>query len=116
MGEFVQVIGKVGMCKKETMAPGQTAGAKKKGGEQKKKKDEGKKEEKKEAAAPPPPPKKKEHPYKIMDKEAPSPFIMDAWKKTYSNARNYDDAMNKFWETFDKEGWSLWYQTYNYNE
>lgn len=115
--EFKQVIGTVNMCKKETMAEGQTASSGKKGGGKKNegKKKEGKKEAKKEAA-PPPPPKKTEHPYKIMDKQAPSPFSMDAWKKTYSNARNYDDAMNKFWETFDKAGWSLWYQTYNYNE
>lgn len=24
--------------------------------------------------------------------------------------------MNKFWELFDAEGWSLWEQNYNYNE
>ena len=60
--------------------------------------------------------KKVEHPYKIMDREAKSPFSMDAWKKTYSNAASYDVAMATFWETFDAEGWSLWAQNYNYNE
>jgi len=113
--EFVQVVGKVNLAKKETLAEGQKAsgGGKKKGGDKK----GGDKKEKKADAPPPPAPKKKtEHPYKIMDKEAPSPFIMDAWKKTYSNASSYDAAMATFWETFDKEGWSLWYQVYNYND
>lgn len=108
--EFKQVVGQVNMCKKEVMAPGQKAG----GGGGKKGGDGAKKE--KAAAPAPAPAKKAEHPYKIMDKEAPSAFSMDAWKKTYSNAKSLDEAMNKFWEMFDSEGWSLWFQTYNYNE
>jgi len=114
--QFVSVLGKVNMCKKETMAAGQTAA---KGGGGKKNKGGGEKKDKKKekaSSAPPPAPKKTEHPYKIMDRESPSKFSMDAWKKTYSNARDYKAAMNTFWETFDKEGWSLWLQTYNYNE
>jgi len=109
--EFKKVLGDVVMCKKETMAAGQAAPkaeASNKGGK--------KKDKKPAADAPPPAPKKVDHPYKIMDKEAPSKFIMDAWKKTYSNCESYDTAMATFWETFDKEGYSLWYQTYNFNE
>jgi len=109
--EFEQVVGKVPMCKKEATAPGQSGSAGKKGG-----KKGGAKKEKAAAPAPPPAPKKVEHPYKIMDKEAPSKFSMDAWKKTYSNSRDYNETMNQFWDLFDKEGWSLWLQTYNYNE
>ena len=115
--EFVQVVGKVTLCKKELLAKGQTAG-----GAAPKKADAGgkKKEEKKEAApAPEPeaaPVKKEEHPYKIMDKESPSPFIMDAWKKQYSNAASYDDAMKWFWENYDANGYSLWLQNYKYQE
>eukprot|EP00549_Striatella_unipunctata_P011610 CAMPEP_0118695642 /NCGR_PEP_ID=MMETSP0800-20121206/13320_1 /TAXON_ID=210618 ORGANISM="Striatella unipunctata, Strain CCMP2910" /NCGR_SAMPLE_ID=MMETSP0800 /ASSEMBLY_ACC=CAM_ASM_000638 /LENGTH=414 /DNA_ID=CAMNT_0006594497 /DNA_START=56 /DNA_END=1300 /DNA_ORIENTATION=+ len=113
---FKAVVGEVTMCKKELLAPGQEAKKEaKKGGNAKK--SEGKKKDKKEAApAPPPAPKKVEHPYKVMDKESPSAFNMDAWKKTYSNAKSYDEAMEKFWSTFDPEGWSLWFQVYNYNE
>merc|ERR1712154_398165 len=37
-------------------------------------------------------------------------------KKTYSNAPTYDAAMEAFWSTFDMDGWSLWYQNYNYND
>lgn len=50
------------------------------------------KEEKKKAA---------EHPLKIMDRDAPSAFVMDTWKKTYSNASSYDAAMDEFWKVFD---------------
>lgn len=120
--EFAQVIGQVTLCKKELMAPGQDApksgggggakGGKKDGGAKK----EAKKEKKEEEAPAPAPEKKQEHPYKIMDKEAPSPFILDAWKKQYSNAPTYEVAMDWFWENFDAEGWSLWYQAYNYQE
>mmetsp|Transcript_932 Transcript_932/g.1409 ORF Transcript_932/g.1409 Transcript_932/m.1409 type:complete len:417 (-) Transcript_932:448-1698(-) len=116
--EFVAVIGKVTPCKKEMTAAGQEA-PKAKGGEQGKKKGgkgKGKKEKKEDAPAAPAPVKKVEHPYKIMDKESPSKFSMDSWKKSYSNSTSYDAAMNTFWSTFDAEGWSLWHQNYNYNE
>jgi elongation factor 1-gamma len=125
--EFQQVIGTVNLCKKELTAPGQetsaaaaasTGNKKEEGGKKKEKKEDKKAKEAPVDDAPPAaaPEKKAEHPYKIMDKEEPSPFSMDAWKKTYSNAATYEEAMNTFWETFDSNGWSLWYQTYNYNE
>jgi elongation factor 1-gamma len=129
--EFQAVIGTVTMCKKELLAPGQTATTtasgkdKDKGSndkqEGKDKKDGGKAKDKKkdeddDAPLEPPPEKKAEHPYKIMDRDSPSPFIMDVWKKTYSNATSYDTAMEEFWTMYDMEGWSLWYQNYNYQE
>eukprot|EP00594_Rhizosolenia_setigera_P013081 CAMPEP_0178957772 /NCGR_PEP_ID=MMETSP0789-20121207/11135_1 /TAXON_ID=3005 /ORGANISM="Rhizosolenia setigera, Strain CCMP 1694" /LENGTH=411 /DNA_ID=CAMNT_0020640129 /DNA_START=110 /DNA_END=1345 /DNA_ORIENTATION=- len=114
--EFKKVMGTVQLCKKESTAKGQEApkAAKNEGGSKKKK--GGGKKEKKEAAPAPKPVKKAEHPYKIMDREAKSPFSMDAWKKTYSNAPTYEAAMESFWSTFDMDGWSLWHQNYNYNE
>jgi elongation factor 1-gamma len=126
--EFVAVIGDVTLCQKELLAPGQEApkaqaaakepkkkdkAAKEGGGESKKKKKE--KEEDLEDEPLVPVEKKADHPYKIMDKDAPSAFSMDAWKKTYSNCATYEAAMEEFWKTFDKEGWSLWHQVYNYN-
>jgi len=125
--EFQQVVGQVTLCKKELLAPGQQESSAKASGGGKKKEgggDKAAKKEKKEKAAPaaedldpePAPEKKAEHPYKIMDREHPSPFSMDAWKKTYSNATSYDDAMKTFWETLDLEGWSLWHMQYNYPE
>ncbi|KAL7558603.1 hypothetical protein ACA910_000937 [Epithemia clementina (nom. ined.)] len=122
--EFQQVVGQVTLCKTELLAPGQDAAAKgggkggaqkpKEGGKKEKKKEEKKKEE--EAPPEPAPEKKADHPYKIMDKDSPSPFNMDAWKKKYSNAASYEEAMNYFWENFDPEGYSIWLQVYNHQE
>jgi elongation factor 1-gamma len=63
----------------------------------------------------PKPEKKEDHLFKVMDKNTPSPFSMDTWKKTYSNCENYGDAMNEFWTTFDAEGWSLFRGDYQYD-
>ena len=63
----------------------------------------------------PPKEKKEEHPLKILDKEKPSPFIGDAWKKLYSNTPNFDDCFKQFWEgedaatRFDPEGYSIYF-------
>jgi elongation factor 1-gamma len=115
--EFKAVTGQVTMCKKELTAAGQEAPKAAGGGGKQAKK--AVKKEKAPAAVedePPAPVKKVDHPYKIMDKEFPSAFSMDAWKKTYSNAKTYDAAMANFWEVFDSKGWSLWYQTYQFQE
>lgn len=79
-----------------------------------------KKGDKKEAAAPAPaneqakPEKKKEHPLTILDKEKPSSFVGDAWKRIFSN-NPPEVSMKQFWEMFDPEGWSLWLCRYKYN-
>ncbi|GMH57427.1 hypothetical protein TrVE_jg10876 [Triparma verrucosa] len=109
--EFKAVIGETPLAKEEMLAPG--APAPKKAEPAKK---AAKKEKKPAADAPPPPVKKVEHPYKIMDKEAPSKFSMDAWKKAYSNAATYEAGMQYFWENIDLAGWSVWHQVYNYND
>jgi len=62
--EFKQVIGTANMCKKETMAEGQTASGGKKGGGKKK---EGKKEAKNEVAAPAAPAAPKKNRTSIQD-------------------------------------------------
>jgi elongation factor 1-gamma len=117
--EFKAVIGEVVMCKKELLAAGQEAPKAEKKEEKKVEKKEDKKKKKdddeEELDEPVVVEKKAEHPYKIMDRDAPSPFIMDAWKKTYSNCATYDEAMSTFWQTFDSNGWSLWHQKYMYN-
>ena len=87
------------------------------------KEDKAPKEKKEKAPAPAPAPmddeppkeKKEEHPLKILDKEKPSPFIGDAWKKLYSNTPNFDDCFKQFWEgedaatRFDPEGYSIYF-------
>ncbi|KAI8090426.1 hypothetical protein BDF21DRAFT_356952, partial [Thamnidium elegans] len=78
-----------------------------------------KKEKKKEAAPaadadeeeakPAPKPKNK------LDLLPPSPFVMDAWKREYSN-NDTKDAIKWFWEHFDAEGYSIWKVDYKYND
>lgn len=62
------------------------------------------------------PEKKAEHPFKILDKNSPSTFVMDTWKKTYSNCDDYHVAMDTFWSTFDSAGWSIFRGDYQYND
>ena len=114
--EFMAVIGTVVMCKKELLAEGQAAPVVEKAAAPKKEKKVKEKDPAEEMDEPAVVEKKAEHPYKIMDREQPSPFSMDTWKKTYSNATSYEQAMEEFWKMFDSNGWTLWYQMYNYNE
>lgn len=60
--------------------------------------------------------KKAEHPFKILDKASPTTFVMDTWKKCYSNTEDYHAAMDTFWSTFDPTGWTIFRGDYNYNE
>lgn len=59
--------------------------------------------------------KKAEHPFKILDKTSPTEFVMDTWKKTYSNCDDYKVAMDTFWTMFDANGWSIFRGDYQYN-
>ena len=40
---------------------------------------------------------------------------MDAFKRCYSNEDTATIAIPHFWENFDKEGWSIWKASYDYN-
>ncbi|KAI8073069.1 hypothetical protein BC940DRAFT_290469 [Gongronella butleri] len=64
-----------------------------------------------EEDAPKPAPKPKSK----LDLLPPSPFVLDAWKRMYSN-NDSDVANNWFWENFDSEGWSIWRVDYRYND
>jgi elongation factor 1-gamma len=130
--EFVAVVGKVVLCEK-ALSPGSGAviESNKGGGSKKEKKDKGDKpkgpaQQPKKEKAPkpkddddmddmPPPPKKEDHIFKKMDQANKGPFVMDTWKKTYSNCATYDEAMKYFWDNFDPEGWSLWRGDYKHN-
>ncbi|KGL79241.1 Elongation factor 1-gamma, partial [Tinamus guttatus] len=45
-----------------------------------------------------------------------SPFVMDEFKRKYSNEDTLSVALPHFWEHFDKEGWSIWYAEYRFPE
>jgi len=62
--------------------------------------------------------KKEEHLFKIMDADPAqkSPFVMDAWKRCYSNCETYEAGMAEFWSTFDSKGWSIHRGDYKFND
>ena len=45
----------------------------------------------------------------------PSSFILDEWKRVYSNNDTRPTAIDWFWEHFDPEGYSIWRVDYKYN-
>lgn len=45
-----------------------------------------------------------------------SPFVMDEFKRKYSNEDTLTVAIPYFWENFDPEGYSIWYSQYKYND
>ncbi|XP_030073444.1 elongation factor 1-gamma [Microcaecilia unicolor] len=54
---------------------------------------------------------KSKDPYAHLPK---SSFIMDEFKRKYSNEDTLTVALPYFWEHFDKEGWSIWYAEYRF--
>ena len=50
-----------------------------------------------------------------LDLLPPSPFVMDAWKRFYSN-NEVPESQKWFWENFDKTGYSMWKVEYKYND
>lgn len=45
-----------------------------------------------------------------------STFVLDEFKRKYSNEDTLSVALPYFWEHFDKDGWSLWYAEYRFPE
>nr|KAF6275391.1 eukaryotic translation elongation factor 1 gamma [Myotis myotis] len=45
-----------------------------------------------------------------------STFVLDEFKRKYSNEDTLAVALPYFWEHFDKDGWSLWYAEYRFPE
>uniref|UniRef100_A0A4W6DJ22 Eukaryotic translation elongation factor 1 gamma n=1 Tax=Lates calcarifer TaxID=8187 RepID=A0A4W6DJ22_LATCA len=45
-----------------------------------------------------------------------STFVMDEFKRKYSNEDTLTVALPHFWEHFDREGYSIWYSQYKYPE
>ena len=89
---------------------------------QKKKEQKPKQEQpKKEAKAPKPaeeaepaPEKKAKHPLEALGKS--SKFVLDEWKRQYSNQDTRPVALPWFFENFDPSEWSVWRVDYKYND
>jgi len=125
--EFKSVIGEFKLCEKMEVAPEVEAAAVEEKKEKKvTEKKEPKKEQKKEKEAP----EKKEKPKEEDEEEEyekeekkksplddlpPSKFILDEWKRTYSNKDIRKEALPWLWQNIDKEGYSVWFADYKYN-
>jgi len=110
--QFVAVIGETALCVEAKSA--KPAKAAKPAKEKKPQQQQPKKEKKKEEPAaeePAPAPKpKRENP---LDKLPKSSFVLDTWKRTYSN-ESWPNAKKWLWENFDAEGYCWYFCKYQY--
>uniref|UniRef100_A0A674CJT8 Eukaryotic translation elongation factor 1 gamma n=1 Tax=Salmo trutta TaxID=8032 RepID=A0A674CJT8_SALTR len=106
---------KDGLSKKDTPPKKEKAG--KEGGKPQKKKEEKEaapaEEEMDECEAALASEPKTKDPFAHLPKSA---FVMDEFKRKYSNEDTLTVAVPHFWEHFDKEGYSIWYGEYKYPE
>jgi elongation factor 1-gamma len=71
-----------------------------------KKEKEGKKDEEKGEEKPT---KKEKNPLDLLP---PSKFNLEDFKRSFLNSKNKQEAIKKFWDDFDPEGYSLWWLEY----
>ncbi|XP_012520435.1 PREDICTED: elongation factor 1-gamma [Propithecus coquereli] len=132
--QFRAVLGDVKLCEKMAQfdakkfaesQPKKDTPRKEKGSREEKQKPQAERKEEKKAAAPAPEeemdeceqalaaePKAKD-PFAHLPK---STFVLDEFKRKYSNEDTQSVALPYFWEHFDKDGWSLWYSEYRFPE
>ncbi|RHX98139.1 hypothetical protein DYB25_006479 [Aphanomyces astaci] len=118
--EFAAIVGEVYLADSATLADGAPAkqAPKKAAAAPKAKKQEKPKEVDDDDADfdEAPKEKKAEHPLAVLNRTSPSKLKFDDWKVTYSNTKPLSKAMEWLWEHFDAEGYSFWFNKYNYNE
>ena len=73
-----------------------------------KKKEEEDDEEEEDKPAPKP-----KHPLEALERPT---FVLDDWKRKYSNAETREDALPWFWENAKFNEYSLWQVDYKYND
>jgi len=119
--EVKPIVGEVKLSEKMEIAPHvetkEEAPKEQKPKEKKEQKPKEKKEEKpkKDDEEPEEDEFKEEKKKSALDDLPPSKFIMDEWKRTYSNKDIRKEAIPWFWEHLDKEGYSVWFADYKYN-
>uniref|UniRef100_A0A7S1TG37 Elongation factor 1-gamma n=1 Tax=Compsopogon caeruleus TaxID=31354 RepID=A0A7S1TG37_9RHOD len=69
-------------------------------------------EEPKDTAAAAPKENKPKHPLELLP---PTPFVLDEWKRQYSNTDTRSAALPWFFENFDPQGYSIFYCNYKYS-
>lgn len=119
--EVRSLVGAINLCEKMQSAK-ETAPREEKPQKEEKPKEQPKKKEEK--------PKKKEaeeepeDEFAVEDKKKPNPldslppskFVMDEWKRMYSNNDTKTVAIPWFWENYDKEGYSIYFSDYKFNQ
>jgi len=121
--EFLAVLPATPLCVKMEVAPASApkAETKKPAAEEKKpaeKKPEAKPESKEEdlEALAEEEAKAESKKKNVLDSLPPSNFVLDEWKRQYSNTDTREVAIPWFWEHYDPEGYSLWFADYKYNQ
>ena len=89
------------ICEKKEEKPKEKKEDKKKGGDKPKEEEKPKEDEK--------PQKKKQNPLDLLP---PSKLELEVFKRAFLNNKDKEDAMKKFWEIYDPEGYSLWHLEY----
>lgn len=51
-----------------------------------------------------------------LDLLPPTKFNLEDWKRFYSNNDTVPTAINYFWDNFDRDGYSVWWVNYRYND
>ena len=100
--EVKKVYGKILLCNQPLKPFVKEEKQEKKPEKKPEKHDDTKKEE-------PPKEKKKVNP---LDELPPSKLELESFKRAFLNNKDKEDAMNKFWEIYDPEGYSLWWVEY----
>ncbi|KAH6587992.1 hypothetical protein BASA61_006141 [Batrachochytrium salamandrivorans] len=113
--EFKAVLGEVELCEKMLEAGALKPAAKvaapaEKASKPKKKKDADDDEEEEPSYADEKP--KGKNPLDLLPK---SSFVLDEWKRVYSNSETRPTAIDWFWKNFDSEGFSIYKADYKYN-
>jgi len=117
--QFIKVLGEVKFAEVSAQPPKQDKPQKQdkpkeeKPKEEKPKEKKPKKEEDEEEDDDGEKPQKKKP--NVLDSLPPSTFNIDEYKRVYSNNDTRKVAIPKFYETFDKQGWSVWKCVYKYN-
>ena len=100
--EVKKVYGKILLCNQPLKPFVKEEKQEKKPEKNPEKHDDTKKEE-------PPKEKKKVNP---LDELPPSKLELESFKRAFLNNKDKEDAMKKFWEIYDPEGYSLWWVEY----
>ncbi|RKO97727.1 glutathione S-transferase, partial [Caulochytrium protostelioides] len=106
--EFKAVLGEVKFCEKQPTKP-QAKAAPKEASKPAKAAAPAKEAGDESPAAEKP---KEKNPLDLLPK---SSFVLDEWKRFYSNNDTRPTAINWFWDKFDPEGYSIWRVSYHYN-